>query len=100
MRSIYQIILKYAKTYTKLLFFGIIEWNIMGVFVLAETNINEPWVSTKEISEHLGVTIETVRKWIKVKAIPCSRMGKLWKFKKSEVDEWVKSGGAAEERND
>ena len=47
-----------------------------------------------------AVTIETVRKWIKAKAIPCSRMGKLWKFKKSEVDEWVKSGGAAEERND
>lgn len=72
----------------------------MGVLVLAETNINEPWVSTKEISEHLGVTIETVRKWIKAKTIPCCRMGKLWKFKKSEVDEWVKSGGAAEERND
>jgi len=23
-------------------------------------------------------------------------MGRLWKFKKDEVDEWVKAGGAAE----
>ena len=65
---------------------------------MSENNfINEPWVSTKEIAEHLGVTIETVRKWIKIESIPCSRVGKLWKFKKSEVDLWVKNGCAKEE---
>lgn len=61
-------------------------------------NINEPWVSTKEIAEHLGVTITTVRKQIIAGTIPCSRVGKLWKFKKSEVDAWIKSGGAEEHR--
>lgn len=70
----------------------------MGVSDLKEIDINEPWVSTKEIAEHLGVTIETVRKWIKAETIPCSRVGKLWKFKKSEVDAWVKSGGAMEDK--
>jgi len=63
---------------------------------LVEMNINEPWASTKEIAEHLGVTMETVRKWIKVGSIPCFRVGKLWKFKKSDIDKWVKSGGAEE----
>jgi excisionase family DNA binding protein len=58
--------------------------------------INEPWVGTKEIAEHLGVTIETVRKWIKTEIIPCNRVSKLWKFKKSEVDAWIKAGGAGE----
>lgn len=62
-----------------------------------DNHINEPWVGTKEIGEHLGITTETVRKWIKAESIPCSRVGKLWKFKKSEVDAWVKSGGANEE---
>lgn len=61
---------------------------------MAEININEPWVSTKEIADHLGVTTETVRKWIIAKTIPCYRVGKLWKFKRSEVDVWVKSGRA------
>lgn len=59
-----------------------------------ENNVNEPWVGTKEIAEHLGVTKDTVHKWIKAEIIPCSRVGKLWKFKKSEVDAWVKAGGA------
>lgn len=53
---------------------------------LSEININEPWFSTKEIAKYLGVTMETVRKWIKAETVPCSRAGKLWKFKKSEVD--------------
>lgn len=57
----------------------------------------EPWVGTKEICEHLGVKIETVRKWIKAEKIPCHRVGKLWKFKISEVDAWVMSGQAKEE---
>lgn len=59
-------------------------------------NINEPWVSTKDIAEHLSVTKDTIHKWIKNGTIPCSRVGKLWKFKKSEVDVWIKSGGAGE----
>ena len=56
----------------------------------------EPWVNTKEIAEHMGVTVETVRKWIRLEKIPCHRIGKLWKFKVSEVDEWVTSGQAIE----
>lgn len=63
-------------------------------------NINiERWLNTKEIAEHLGVTVETVRKWIKAEKIPCHRVGKLWKFKASEVDAWVTSGQAKEEVN-
>ncbi|MFI3168664.1 MAG: helix-turn-helix domain-containing protein [Faecalibacterium sp.] len=60
-------------------------------------NINEPWISTKDIAEHLGVTTTTIHKWIKLGTIPCCKVGKLWKFKKSEVDAWVKSGEAGEE---
>lgn len=56
----------------------------------------ERWLNTKEIAEHLGVTVETIRKWIKTEKIPCHRVGKLWKFKVSEVDAWVISGQAKE----
>ncbi len=63
-----------------------------------ENRFNEPWLSTKEIAGHLGITIETVRKWIKCNKIPCHRIGKLWKFKVSEVDAWVISGQAKEEK--
>lgn len=59
----------------------------------------ERWVSTKEIAEHLGITIDTVRRWIKDDKIPCHRVGKFWKFRVSDVDDWVKSGAAEEGTN-
>lgn len=59
--------------------------------------IIEKWVGTKEIAMHLGVNIDTVRKWIREEKIPCHRIGKLWKFKIKDVDEWVISGQAKED---
>jgi len=31
--------------------------------------------------------------------MPTHKIGRLWKFKKDEIDEWVRSGGAAD-KND
>lgn len=56
----------------------------------------ERWYSLKEIMEHLGVSRETILAWIAKRGMPASKVGRLWKFKKSEVDEWIKSGGAAD----
>ena len=46
----------------------------------------EHWVSSKEIAEHLGINKDTLHRWIKNKSIPCHRVGRLWKFKISEID--------------
>ncbi len=56
---------------------------------------NERWVSTKEIAQHLGVNKDTIHKWIRNDSIPCHRVGKLWKFKISEIDAWVEKGMAS-----
>ena len=58
--------------------------------------MEERWLSMKEISEYLGVTRETIYKWIEAREMPGHRMGKFWKFKRDEVDKWVKSGKAAD----
>lgn len=58
-------------------------------------NYNENWISITEAAEHLGVTKDSIRNWIKKTDIPAHKIGKLWKFKKSELDEWVKSGKSA-----
>lgn len=39
---------------------------------------------------------DTVYAWISKRNMPAHRIGRLWKFKSEEVDEWVRSGGAAE----
>ncbi|GAB3285882.1 helix-turn-helix domain-containing protein [Parahaliea aestuarii] len=58
--------------------------------------MEDRWLSISEICTHLGVSNDTVYKWIDKHDMPAHRMGRLWKFKKDEVDEWVKAGGAAE----
>lgn len=56
----------------------------------------ERWCSLKEIMEYLGVSRDTVMKWIEQKNMPAAKIGRLWKFKISEVDAWVKANGTAE----
>lgn len=55
----------------------------------------EKWVGIDEAAQHLGVTKDTIRNWIKKGTIPAQRIGRLWKFKLSELDEWVRSGESA-----
>jgi len=54
----------------------------------------EKWVSIKDVQEHLDVGRETVLQWINKKNLPAYKVGRLWKFKLSEIDDWVRSGGA------
>lgn len=57
----------------------------------------EPWVSVDQIAQHLGVTRDSIYRWIDRKGLPAHRVGRLWKFQVSEVDDWVWVGGAEED---
>jgi excisionase family DNA binding protein len=60
--------------------------------------ITEPWVTAEDVAQHLGVAKDTVYRWRERKGLPAHRVGRLWKFQLSEVDEWVRAGGADEEK--
>jgi len=53
------------------------------------------WLSVDEIAAYLGIKRDTVYKWIERKSMPAHKVGRLWKFKVLEVDEWVRAGSAA-----
>lgn len=55
----------------------------------------ERWLSLEEIANHLGVSKETIRSWIRKETIPYHKVGRQYKFKASEVDKWVESGESA-----
>lgn len=62
--------------------------------------MEDRWLSVDEIADHLGVKRDTVYKWIGERQLPGHKIGRLWKFNKKEVDEWVKFGGANDNRPD
>ena len=59
------------------------------------SDLIDKWCSLEETAEYLGVTKDTIRNWIKKTDIPAHKIGRLWKFILTEVDEWVKSGKSA-----
>ena len=58
-------------------------------------NYQDNWIGLEEAANYMGITKETVRNWIKKTDIPAHKIGKLWKFKRSELDDWIKSGKSA-----
>lgn len=60
------------------------------------TDYEDKWIGIEEAANYLDVSKDTIRNWIKKEnGIPAHKIGKLWKFKKSELDHWVKSGKSA-----
>ena len=58
--------------------------------------VDDKWIGLEEAAHYLGVKPITIRDWIrKNNGIPAHKIGKQWKFKRTELDAWVKSGKSA-----
>lgn len=56
----------------------------------------EKWRPMSTVMEYLGVSRETILQWIEKKGMPAHKVGRQWKFKISEIDEWIRSGAASD----
>ncbi len=56
----------------------------------------EQWVLVEQIAHHLNVKAFTIYKWLERKDMPAHKVGRLWRFKITEVDEWIRKGSAAQ----
>ena len=63
-----------------------------------DEQIIEKWATLKDVMEYLGVGRETIINWISRGNMPAYKVGRLWKFKLSEVDKWVRSGGVKDNK--
>ena len=52
----------------------------------------EKWVNLEDVAIHLSLSQYTDRTWIKEGKLPFYKAGKRYKFKISEIDEWVREG--------
>ena len=60
----------------------------------------EPWVSLEETATHLGVSKDTIHRWIRSRGMPAHKVGRFWKFKLSQVDAWVQEGNTDDKEVD
>ncbi len=54
-------------------------------------SIVDNYIGIEEAADYLSVKASTIRSWIKNKGMPHYRVGgKLLKFKRSEIDKWIR----------
>jgi excisionase family DNA binding protein len=52
--------------------------------------LEERWVGAEDVAAHLGVAKDSIYRWIEKRGLPAHRVGRLLRFKLSEIDEWVR----------
>jgi excisionase family DNA binding protein len=62
--------------------------------------MEDRWLSVDDIAVYLGVSKDTIYTWVTSKGMPGHKVGRFWKFKKADVDAWVRTGGAASSSDD
>ena len=63
--------------------------------------MEDGYIGLEQAAEYLNIKPVTLRKWIRnLDDIPAHQIGKLWKFRKAELDEWVNSGKSAISQDD
>jgi excisionase family DNA binding protein len=53
--------------------------------------IEEVFMTTDEVLEYLQVNLRTVYRLIKAGKIPAVRVGRQWRFRKRDIDNWLES---------
>ena len=61
-----------------------------------EVRTEEKWVNLADVAEHLSVSQDTIRNWLKSGKLPTIKAGKQYKFRLSEVDKLLEDGKLAE----
>jgi excisionase family DNA binding protein len=57
-------------------------------------------MNIKEASEYLGVSPDTLYKYVYEEKIPAFKLGNRWKFKKSKLDQWMEEKSSVREDRD
>ena len=56
----------------------------------------EGWVGIADVDAHLSVDKDSIYHSVGTKDSPAHRVGRLLRFRLSEVDEWVRAGGGSD----
>lgn len=52
--------------------------------------MEDAYITIKELASYLKVKQSTVYNWVSNERIPASKVVGQWRFKRSEIDQWIK----------
>ncbi len=55
----------------------------------ANPSEQQAFLTPKEVSELLRVSVYTVRRWINAGDLPAYKVGRGWRISKSDIEEWL-----------
>ena len=55
--------------------------------------MEKEWLSAKEVMEYLGISRATVARWSRAGKLPKHKIGKITRYKKSDLDKLLEEGG-------
>jgi len=48
------------------------------------------WMKLEEVAQYLKVSKDSIYRLAQKGEIPASKIGNLWRFKREDIDEWMK----------
>jgi len=57
-----------------------------------EVHAKSPWMTTEEVAAYLSVSPGTVRNWVSQRYIPFARRGRVVRFHRDKIDQWLSAG--------
>lgn len=65
------------------------------LLIIKEKTMSSDILTVEEVAEYLKLAKKTVYKMAVEGTIPAFRVGKFWRFKKTEIEEWIKNNRRA-----
>jgi len=56
-------------------------------------NMASRLLSVKEVAETLGVTVDTVQRWLAAGKLKGIKLGRLWRVRSADLEKFLKEGG-------
>lgn len=50
-------------------------------------------MNLQSVREYLGVSETLIRELLASRRIPAAKVGRVWRFRRSEIDAWLAAGG-------
>jgi excisionase family DNA binding protein len=55
----------------------------------------QPFLTPQEVSDLLRVSVYTVRRWIKEGHLPAYKVGRGWRIRDADLDNWLANNGSS-----